>query len=220
MRPSCMRAGLVGLLALFAFLALLCGCSLVPGTPDRAPPPPAPAVDPSLGQMSSYLDMMQRLSRASPAEQAEIAQRVKEAAEVTPTTSNRLRYALALATPGHGKTDENAARQLLTQLLATPETMMPAERALAWICLKDVEQRLILQAENQRLQAQQIQQDRERNAATNRRLQAEIDENARLRKQLAEAQAKLDEITRIERSIIQRNPGSTNPTPPNDNPQN
>lgn len=211
MRPSCVR-GVIGL------LVLLCGCSLAPGTPDRAPPTPTPAVDPSLGQMSSYLDMMARLSRTSPAEQAEIAQRVKEAAEVTPTTSNRLRYALALATPGHGKTDENAARQLLTQLLATPETMMPAERALAWICLKDVEQRLILQAENQRLRAEEIQQDRERNAATNRRLQAEIDENARLRKELAEAQAKLDEITRIERAIIQRNPAS--PNPPNNNPQN
>ena len=99
---------------------------------------------------------------------------------------------------------------MLTQLLATPETMLPAERALAWVCLKDVEQRLILQAENQRLRADEIQQDRERNAATNRRLQAEIDENARLRKELAEAQAKLDEITRIERAIIERNPKQSN----------
>jgi plasmid stability protein len=205
MRRSCAHAG-VGCL-----IALLCGCSLVPGTADHAPPPSTPAADPSLGQMSSYLDMMERLSRATPAEQAEIAQRVKEAAEVTPTTSNRLRYALALATPGHGKTDESAARELLTQLLATPETMLPAERALAWVCLKDVEQRLILQAENQRLQASEIQQERERNAAINRRLQTEIDDNARLRKELAEAQAKLDEITRIERAIIQRNPGSGGP---------
>ncbi len=205
MRLSCVRAGVTCL------LTLLSGCTLVPGTADRAPPPPTPAADPSLGQMSSYLDMMERLSRTTPAEQAEIAQRVKEAAEVTPTTSNRLRYALALATPGHGKTDESAARQLLTQLLATPETMLPAERALAWVCLKDVEQRLILQAENQRLQASEIQQDRERNAAINRRLQTEIEDNARLRKELAEAQAKLDEITRIERAIIQRNPGSGGP---------
>ena len=78
------------------------------------------------------------------------------------------------------------------------------------MCLKDVEQRLILQAENQRLRADEIQQDRERNAATNRRLQAEIDENARLRKELADAQAKLDEITRIERAIIERNPKQSN----------
>ena len=97
---------------------------------------------------------------------------------------------------------------MLTQLLATPETMLPAERALAWVCLKDVEQRLILRVENLRLQVGTLQQERDRNVATNRRLQAEIEENARLRKQLAEAQAKLDEITRIERAIIERNPGN------------
>jgi plasmid stability protein len=194
--------------AISCALAILCGCSLMPSAPQRAPSAPTPSADPSLGQMSSYLDMMERLSRATPAEQAEIVQNAKDAAELTPTTSNRLRYALALATPGHGKTDEDAARQMLTQLLATPETMLPAERALAWISLKDVDLRLILQAENQRLQAATTQQDRDRTAATNRRLQAEIEENARLRKQLAEAQAKLDEITRIERAIIERNPGN------------
>jgi hypothetical protein len=195
--------------ALCCTLVVLSGCSILPGTPERAPPPPTQASDPSLGQMSSYLELMERLSKATPAEQAEIAQRAKDASDLTPTTSNRLRYALVLATPGHGKTDEEAARQMLTQLLATPETMLPAERSLAWICLKDVDQRLILQAENQRLQAATSLQERERTAATNRRLQTEIEENARLRKQLAEAQAKLDEITRIERAIIERNPGNS-----------
>ncbi len=188
-------------------LVLTASC-VMPSAPVRAPTTPTTPTDPSLGSMSSYLDMMERLSRGTPAEQAEIAQAAKEASDVTPTTSNRLRYALVLATPGHGKSDEAAARDMLTQLLATPETMLPAERALAWICLKDVEQRLILRVENLRLQANTIQQDRDKTAVTNRRLQSEIEENARLRKELAEAQAKLDEITRIERAIIERNPGN------------
>lgn len=188
-------------------LVLTAGCSIMPSTPVPAAAPTT-TTDPSLGSMSSYLDMMERLSRGTPVEQAEIAQAAKDASDVTPTTSNRLRYALALATPGHGKSDEAGAREMLTQLLATPETMLPAERALAWIALKDVEQRMILRSENLRLQASTLQQDRDRNAITNRRLQAEIDENARLRKELAEAQAKLDEITRIERAIIERNPGN------------
>jgi plasmid stability protein len=199
MRRSALASALV--------LLLTAGCTIMPSTPAPATTPTT-TTDPSLGSMSSYLDMMERLSRGTPAEQAEIAQAAKEASEVTPTTSNRLRYALALATPGHGKTNEAAARDMLTQLLATPETMLPAERALAWVCLKDVEQRMILRAENLRLQASTIQQDRDKSAVTNRRLQAEIDENARLRKELAEAQAKLDEITRIERAIIERNPGN------------
>jgi plasmid stability protein len=199
MRPSALASMVV--------LVLTTGCVMT-SAPVRTPTTPTTPTDPSLGSMSKYLDMMERLSRGTPAEQAEIAQAAKEASDVTPTTSNRLRYALALATPGHGKTNEAAARDMLTQLLATPETMLPAERALAWVCLKDVEQRMILRAENQRLQASTIQQDRDKSAVTNRRLQAEIDENARLRKELAEAQAKLDEITRIERAIIERNPGN------------
>src|SRR5215470_13553803 len=109
-RFSPVSIGVIG-----GILAILGGCSLMPSTPQRAPAAAPPSADPSLGQMSSYLDMMERLSRATPAEQAEIAQNAKDAAELTPTTSNRLRYALALATPGHGKTDEEAARQMLTQ---------------------------------------------------------------------------------------------------------
>ena len=46
--------------------------------------------------------------------------------------------------------------------------------------------------------------DHDRGAATQRRLQAELDENARLRKQLEDAQAKLDAIANIERNLTQR----------------
>jgi len=40
--------------------------------------------------------------------------------------------------------------------------------------------------------------------AVNKRLQAEVDENARLKKQLDEAQAKLDAIANIERILSER----------------
>jgi hypothetical protein len=102
---------------------------------------------------------------------------------------------------------------MLTELLARPETLLPAERALAWVCLRDVEQRLILQAENSRLQSDAARIERERSVSTNRRLQAEIEENTRLKKALAEAQAKLDEIKRIERSIVERSPSDSNRSP-------
>ena len=46
-------------------------------------------------------------------------------------------------------------------------------------------------------------------ASANHRLQAEIDENARLRKELEEAHAKLDAIANIERSLNERKPDST-----------
>jgi hypothetical protein len=84
---------------------------------------------------------------------------------------------------------------------------------LAWVCLRDAEQRLVLQAENARLQSDAARIERERSVSTNRRLQAEIEENQRLKKALAEAQAKLDEIKRIERSIVERSPSDSNRSP-------
>jgi len=205
------RSGLRGLAACAALLAA--GCEILSPAPERTALPTTQRPDPSLEIIAEHLEMMSRLTQATPSLQAEIVQEARDAAELTPTTSNRLRYALALATPGHGQSNAALARQLFTELLAAPEALLPAERALAWVCLRDVEQRLILQAENQRLQGDAARLERERSAATNRRLQAEIDENAQLKKALAEAQAKLDEIARIERSIVERNPTKDNRSP-------
>jgi len=138
--------------------------------------------------------------------QAETFQAVRDAAQLTPTTANRLRYALALATPGHGGSDAGAAQKLLAQLLASPELLLPPEQALAEVELRQVELRIVLTEENRRLQQESARNDRERTAAAARRLQTELDENKRLRKQLEEAQAKLDAVTHIERSAIDRNP--------------
>lgn len=193
---------------LLCITGLFAGCGLLVTPPTGKTPEAVTKPDPSLGSIADHLDMMSRLNQGSPAEQAEIFHGAREAAETAPTTSNVLRYALALATSGHGSTDPTLASQKLAELLATQENLMPAERALAWVVLKNTEQRLILQAENRRLQESSARLERERGAATSRRLQAEIDENARLKRALAEAQAKLDEITRIERSIIDRKPGN------------
>ncbi len=208
MRPDGVRSIAVSCLVLIA-----AACTLIPPQAQDTPPAPITQPDPSLAVIGTHLEMMARLTQATPAEQAEIVRGTRDAAELSPTTTNRLSYALALATPGHGQSDPSTARQLLTELLARSEALLPAERALAWVCLRDAEQRLILQAENSRLQSDAARIERERSASTNRRLQAEIDENARLKKALAEAQAKLDEITRIERSIVERAPADNNRSP-------
>jgi hypothetical protein len=157
--------------------------------------------------------MMSSLPQGDPARQAELFQSAKDAAELTPTTSNKLRYALALATPGHSGSDPVAAQRQLSELLARPETLLPIERSLALVALKEVEQRLILQAENQRMRDDAQHDDsRDKLLAANRRLAAESDENVRLRKALDEAKAKLEAITHIERSINDRKPnGSQTP---------
>jgi hypothetical protein len=153
---------------------------------------------------------MSNLPQGDPARQAELFQSAKDAAELTPTTSNRLRYALALATPGFGGSNPVAAQRQLSELLARPETLLPAERYLAMVQLKEVEQRLILQAENARMQSEVPHDSSDKVQAMNRRLAAELDENAKLRKALDEARAKLDAVTHIEqRSVTDRGTGAT-----------
>jgi len=158
-----------------------------------------------LSPIAPLLQMMSNLPQGDPARQAELFQAAKDAAELTPTTSNKLKYAVALATPGYSGSDPVAAQRQLSELLARPETLLPIERLLALVELKEVEQRLILQAENKRLRDEAQHDDsRDKLLATNRRLAAESDENARLRKALDEARAKLEAITHIERSINDR----------------
>ena len=172
---------------------------------SEAPPPDSSAVAPLLQMMSS-------LPQGDPARQAELFQSVKDAAELTPTTSNRLRFALALATPGYSGSDPVAAQRQLSELLARPETLLPVERLLATVALKQVELTLVLQAENKRMREDAPHDDRDKVAALNRRLSAEADENARLRKALDEARAKLDAVTHVERSINDR--GGNGPRTP------
>jgi len=205
-RSSRLLAGLVCLIAMSS-------CSS--GGQKAANPVETERVPLDTGPIAPILEMMSNLPQRDPASQAETFQSVKDAAELTPTTSNRLRYALALATPGHSGADPVAAQRQLSQLLARPETLLPVERWLALIELREVEQQLILQAEAKRLRDAAVRDthgDDDKLAASNRRLAAETDENARLRKALEEAKAKLEAVTHIERSINDR--ASTVPTNP------
>src|ERR1700691_70550 len=180
------------------------------GGPFARQPAAAPS-EPDHGQLdlspiAPLLEMMSSLPQGDPARQAEVFQAAKDAADLTPTTSNRLRYALALATPGHSGSDPVAAQRQLAELLARPETLLPTERLLASVELQEVEQQLVLQAENKRLRddAPHDADARDQLAAANHRLTAETDENARLRKALDEARAKLEAVTHLEKSINDR----------------
>ena len=187
-------------------LALAGGCASLGG--DRANTKVAPVVadrpSPELTSVSALLELMHSLPEGDPARQAEVFQSTKDAAAISPTTSNKLKFALALATPGHGGSDPVAAQRQLSELLATPETLLPAERLLALVELKEVDQRLVLQAENAQLRDDARSEAREKLSGVTKRLAAETDENARLRKALDEAQAKLEAVTHIERSITDR----------------
>jgi succinate dehydrogenase/fumarate reductase flavoprotein subunit len=188
---------------------LLVGCASL--APTRSPEDTERAATPPVDRdttvaliLADTIQTLQRLAKASPAEQAEIVAAGRAAYERAPLGSAQLGYALELATPGHDARDPERARQLLRELAAQPERLAPAERALGLLELAQLERELGLKAENDRLQAADERDSRERLSAASRRLQAEMDENAKLRRQVEEAQAKLDAIAKIERNITER----------------
>jgi hypothetical protein len=196
-------------LAMVAILALSGACSTMDGlNPARtADQPAAPAVDRDTTVallMANTIQTLQRLVQSAPAEQAEIIASAKAGYERAPLGSAQLRYALALAIPGHAGRDPERARSLLRELAAQPEALAPVERALTLIEVAQLDRELGLKSDNERLQADSQRGDRERLTVANRRLQNEIEESAKLRKQLEEAKAKLDAIAKIERNLTER----------------
>ncbi len=154
--------------------------------------------------LASTFQGMQRLVQSPPAEQAEILAAARATYTRSPQGAAQLRYALLLATPGHPGRDPALAQTLLRELAAQPETLVPVERAVTLVQLAQLDRELGLAADNDRLQNDALRTDRERIAAMQRRLLAESDENAKLRRQLEEAQAKLNAIADIERNLTDR----------------
>jgi hypothetical protein len=159
--------------------------------------------------IAAYLETCLKVARGTPTEQAEILANTSNDYSAAPTPSRVLRYAMVLSTPGHAGSDPVVAQRLLHEVLANPETLLPAERALAFLQLQQVERQQSLQADVRRLQASAERNANERIAQLTRRLTTESEENTRLKKALADAQAKLDAIANIEGSSNNRRP----PTP-------
>lgn len=148
--------------------------------------------------IASYLAMLDRLGRGGAAEQAEIVATTRDAYLQDPSTQKRLHYALVLAVPGHAASDAAGARSLLGEALATPETLLPSERALADLMVRDLDARLALAQENETLRNGSTSQEDHRIAELNSRLQVEITEKDRLRRELERAEAKLEAIATLE----------------------
>jgi hypothetical protein len=208
--------------ALLALVLAAGGCSSMPSRQDNTPPPQG---DSGTSEdrdttaavlMGGTFQTMQRLAQAPPAEQAEILASARTTFERSPRGSAQLRYALLLATPGHAARDPVMAQTLLRQLASQPETLVPIERAVVLIELAQIDRELDLKVDNDRLLADTQRTGRERiaatQAATQRRLQTEVDENAKLRKELEEVQAKLNAIASIERNLTEKKTAPEVPT--------
>jgi len=207
MRESIWTIRITRLVAAALLLAAASGCSQtrswldsVRGNRD------APAEEVVLGAplADEYLQELASLASGDPALQAEVYADARAAAQLTPNPSTTLRYALVLATPGHPESNAQEAQSLLRELLSRPELMTQSEIALATIYLKSSEQAIMQSAEARRLRASTDRAQRTEEEAINQRLATVEAENRRLRRDLADAEDKLEAITSIERSIRQQ----------------
>ena len=154
----------------------------------------APEADMYLGELSD-------LAAGDPATQAEIFADADAGATLTPGPNTQLRLALVLATPGHPESDPEQAERLLREVLTQTELLTPAEISLATIYLNSVESFIVARAEARRLRASTSRAARTEEQAVSQRLASVETENRQLRRDLEEAEAKLEAITSIERSI-------------------
>jgi hypothetical protein len=204
------------LVASWLLVLAVAGCSSTSGIFGNGGPEPRTAETQGSGAaaglrsdtLAVYLETLRALVDGDAVAQADAFRAAEDAVEAAPTTTNRLNLALALATPGHPSSNPREAQRLLGQLLADGDALLPEERILAQVHLKEVEQRLILDAEAQRLQRAVTQATAARNDQSAQRLQAALEENKELQTELDEARAKLDAITNIERSIRERENGA------------
>ena len=120
---------------------------------------------------------------------------------MTPGPNTQLRLALVLATPGHAESNPERAQSMLREVLTQTLLLTPAEIALATIHLNNVERMIVANAEARRLRTSSSRAARTEEQAIGQRLATVEAENRQLRRELEEAEDKLEAITTIERSI-------------------
>jgi hypothetical protein len=146
------------------------------------------------------------MAPGDPARQvAEIAEALDEATS-SPSSANTLRYALVLGSAGHSDSNPVEARRLITELLAGPNTLQPLEREFAGAFHREFDARVSLYAELARQREETEQKLRTVDDTMERRAAALAAENARLRRQLAAAERKLEAVAEMERSLLEQAP--------------
>jgi DNA repair exonuclease SbcCD ATPase subunit len=172
-------------------------------------PPPAP--QPVLTQ---YLDTLGKMAPGDPVrQQAELATTLA-AAQQTRSSANTLRYALALGSAGHASSNPVEAKRLISELLASPNTLDPVETAFAQAYLREFDARVALYAELARQREESEQNLKSLDATADRRADALAAENKQLKRKLAEAERKLEAVAEMERSLLEQAGAEAEPSPP------
>lgn len=202
-----MRRSALAALAL-AVGMLASGCTTGLLAPQPAPPPTLVIHRRAASSEALAEDFaaLQKLISAPPEQQMEMVGTAEEHFQKTPTPTRKLRLALILGTPNQAGTDLPRAQKMLQELAGDPDSpLLPGERALVALELQQIGDYLTLEQENRTLRAEAARADQL--VTLRHRLDGAAQENERLKRQLAEARAKLAAIANIEKSLNERKPG-------------
>jgi len=191
--------------AVAVLVSLVSGCATASKATDwlrgRDKPPTDEAVILGAPDADEYLAELYELTSGDANKQSDIYEDARSAAQLTPGPSSNLRFGLILATPGHPQTNPGQAESVLSGILNESELLTSAEISLATIYLHNVERLNLVSSEARSLRESTSRAARNEAQATGQRI-AEVEaENQRLRRELADAEQKLEAITSIERSI-------------------
>lgn len=189
-----------------ALLASIAGCTGLAGptratgdsaTAQQTLPPPSPP-------LAGYLDTLSRMAPGNPALQQAELETTRAAAQQSRGSADTLRYALALGSAGHPGSNPLEAKRLITELLASPNTLTPAEVDFAAAWLREFDARVALYAELGRQREAADEQLRQANVAAERRIEALTGENKQLKRALAAAERQLEAVAEMERSLLEQ----------------
>ena len=207
--PHIARLALVlTLLASLSACAGLSGAGVSEDSASVVPPAPPPPV------LAPYLETLGNMGPGDPARQQAELDATLAAAQQTRSSTDTLRYALALGSAGHPSSNPVEAKRLISELLAGTHDLEPIELAFANAYLREFDARVALYADLARLREDSEQRLKSLDASAESRADTLAAENKYLRRALAEAERKLEAVAEMERSLLEPGAESGAAEPP------
>ena len=194
--PTLARLGV-----LIPLLAATACAGLYPAEPAGPAGQPSVVAAPKTVEISSYLEIFDRLAPGDVGRQAAELAALQAIAQQNPTATNRLKYALALGAAGRSNSNPIEAKRLIAELLAEQHDLQPREVSLANAYLREFDARVALYADIARQREESDRRLRAVDADGDKRVAALNAETQRLKKALAEAESKLEAVAEMEKAL-------------------
>jgi hypothetical protein len=168
-----------------------------PGSPSQA----TELATPKPADIASYFEVLDLMAPGDMVRQSSELATTLTQAQQDPSSSNRLKYAIALGAAGHVQSNPVEARRLINELLAGQNDLTLQEVSLANAFMREYDARVALYADLARQREESERQLKSIDTESDRRYNALNAETQRLKKALAEAESKLEAVAEMERSL-------------------